>query len=149
MNVVFLTKVRQGRRPARSGCWTPDEAAELTRLYSLQRQRGDASEFAHGTTELDDPQFYLLTGDQAQSCTACVSRLTRDGQPWYVLEDGRGRIVREGGCLRTLVGGIATPSFAGWRTLAALLAYSAQVFMGEGLGPQDVASATECLLAIA
>jgi len=150
MNVVSLAKVREGRRSAVSGCWTSDEAAQLTRLSGLQqRGQGGAVEFAHGTTDYDDPQFYLISGDQAQTCTACVSRLTKDGQPWYVLEDGRGHVIREGGCLRTLVGQIAKRSLAGWRTLTTLLAYSAQAFLGEGLDPQEVVSAAECLLAVA
>jgi hypothetical protein len=149
MNVVSLAKAREGRRSAVSGCWTPDEAAQLTRLYSLQRGQSGAIGFAHGVTDYDDPQFFLISGDQTQTCTACVSRLTKDGQPWYVLEDGRGHIVREGGCLQTLVGQIATRSLTGWRTLTTLLAYSAQAFLGEGLDPQGVVSAAECLLAVA
>ena len=150
MNVVSLAKAREGRRAAVSGCWTPDEAAQLTRLYGLQeRGQGGAVEFAHGMTDYDDPQFYLVSGDQVQTCTACVTRVIKNGLPWYVVEDGRGRLVREGGCLRTLVTQIATRSRAGWRTLTTLLAYSAQAFLGEGLDPQEVVSAAECLLALA
>jgi hypothetical protein len=149
MNVVFLARGRARWRPAIATHWTRDETAELTRLYRSKRDRGDAVGFAYGTTDFDDPQFYVLGADHARPCGACVSRLTRDGRSWYVVEDGQGGIEKEGGCLRTLVGQITRRSLAGWRTLATVFAYSAQAFLGNGFDPQDIASAAECLIAIA
>ena len=149
MNVLFLAEARAKQRSPRSNQWTSNEIAELTRLYRAKSERDGAVCFAVGTTDFDDPQFYVLTDGGDQSCSVCVSRLTRDGRSWYVIEDGNGRIEDEGGCLRTLVARISKQPLTGWRALVPVLAYCAQQFFGAGFDPQDVASAAECLMVIA
>ena len=96
MNVVFLDRARSGKRPVTSNAWTPAETEELTRLYRAKRDLGGAAGFAYGETDHRDPQFYVLSSTDAEPCTACVSRLIRDGRRWYVIEDGRGNVQIEG-----------------------------------------------------
>ena len=103
MSVVFLADARAKRRSPPSNRWAFNEVAELARLYRAKYERGGADGFAHGTTDFGDPQFYVLSDDSDQSCKAYVSRLTKNGRSLYVVEDGKGRIEREGDCLRTLV----------------------------------------------
>ena len=149
MNVVFFAEARGKWRLSRSNQWTSKEIAELTRLYRAKRERGSAVGFAIGTTDFDDPQFYVLTDGGDQACSVCVSRLTRDGRSWYVVEDGRGCIEEEGDCLRTLVAQITKRSLTGWRALVPTLAYCTQQFLSDGADPQSIASVAECLMAIA
>ncbi len=79
--------------PARSfpasGEWSPDELRQLIALF-----RADEN-FAVGTTERGDPQFYLLGPAPEHECVMCVSRLGHT----YVLEDGMGRVIGEAGAL--------------------------------------------------
>jgi hypothetical protein len=104
MNVVFLDAARRKERAARLSAWSPAEMGELTRLYHAKREHGSAAGFAYGETDHRDPPFYVLNSTDAESRTACVSRLIRDSRCWYVIEDGQGNVQVEGGCLRTLVG---------------------------------------------
>jgi hypothetical protein len=104
MNVVFLDCARSGKRSVKSSSWTPAETKELTRLYRAKRDLGGTAGFAYGETDDRNPQFYVLSSTDAQPCTACASRLVRDSQRWYVIEDGQGNIQLEGSCLSVLVG---------------------------------------------
>ena len=122
MNVVFLDRARSGKRPVTSNAWTPAETEELTRLYRAKRDLGGAAGFAYGETDHRDPQFYVLGSTDAEPCTACVSRLIRDDSRWYVIEDGRGNVQIEGGCLRVLVGRLCGYWSSARHTLAAVLA---------------------------
>jgi hypothetical protein len=59
---------------------------------------GRAAGFAVGSTELGDPQLYLLGPAPDHDCILCVSRLGR----LYVLEDGNGKIMAEHDSLAVL-----------------------------------------------
>jgi hypothetical protein len=149
VNVVFLAEARAQRCLPRSNQWTNNEIAELIRLYRAQREQGAAVDFALGITDFEDPQFYVMRDDSGQSCSVCVSRLTRNGQSWYVIENGKGRIEGEGACLRILVAQITKRTLMRWRGVVPILAYFAQQFLGDGAASQDIALAAECLMAIA
>jgi hypothetical protein len=144
MNVVFLAKAWTKRQQAGSNHWTPDEAAQLVRLYNAKRRQGNAASFAYGATDLDDPQFYVLSTDNARSCNACISRLSRDGRSWYVIENGQGGIETEGNCLRTLIAQIT----AGWRPPMAILAFFAQDLLNDGIDAVGIVAAAGCIVGI-
>lgn len=145
MNVVFLDYARTGRRPAKSNAWTPAETEELTRLFRAKRDLGGAEGFAYGETDHRDPQFYVLSSTDAEPCTVCVSRLIRDGRRWYVIEDGRGNVQTEGGCLRVLVGRLCGYWSSMRNTLAAALALLGEQFVCDGPLPTSLAAITDCL----
>src|SRR5262245_29480106 len=88
VNVVSLTVAQRGMRALTLCEWSPDETSELVRFYHLKRDHCGAMGFAYGTTELNDPQFYVLGSSHAQLCTGSVSRLARNDGRWYVIEDG-------------------------------------------------------------
>lgn len=149
MSVIFLDEARALRRMPRSKQWTSSEMAELTHLYRAKREHDGAIDFAIGTTDFEDPQFYVLSGVIDQPCNVCVSRLMKNGRSWYVAEDGSGHIEEEGACLRTLIVQITKRSLKRWHALIPILAYFAQQFLSDGADPQEVAFATKCLMAIA
>lgn len=122
MNVICLATHRMRRRLTRPNTWAPTEAAELVRLYRAKREAGDAVGFAYGETDSDDPQFYVLGGSDVRPCTACVSRLARNGRPWYVIEDGQGTVEFEGTCLRSLIARLCGYLSTVRHTLAAFVA---------------------------
>ena len=148
MNVVFLDCARTRRRPARSNLWISDETEELTRLYRAKRDRGGGAGFAYGETDQRDPQFYVLSSSDAQTCTACVSRLIRDNRRWYVIEDGQGNVQIEGSCLRTLVGRLCGYWSSMRHTLAAALALVGEQFVCDGPLPTSLAAIADCLSAV-
>ena len=148
MSVVLLAEVRAKKFSWRSDGWTVNEVADLTRLYRAKCELDGATDFAQGTTDCGDPQFYVLSDGSNGSCNLSISRLMSDGRPWYVIEDGKGHIEKEGYCLRTLVTKITKRTLARGRTLAAILTFFAQQFLGDGFDPFDIASAAECLMAI-
>ena len=148
MNVVFLDRARSSKRFVRSNAWTPAETEELARLYRAKRDLGGAAGFAYGETDHRDPQFYVLSSTDAEPCTACVSRLIRDGRRWYVIEDGRGNLQTEGGCLRLLVGHLCGYWSSTRHTLAAALALIGEQFACDGLLPASLAAIADCLSAV-
>ncbi len=148
MNVVFLDPARTRKRPAWSNSWTSDETEQLTRLYRATRDHVGAAGFAYGKTDHHDPQFYIVNSD-AQQCTACVSRLNRDGRRWYVIEDGQGRVQKEGSCLRTLVEYVCGYWLSARDTLAAAFAFIGQQWATDAPLAPDLAVVLDCLSAIA
>ena len=148
MNVVFLDRARSRKRLVRSNAWTPAETEELARLYRAKRDLGGAAGFAYGETDHRDPQFYVLSSADAEPCTACVSRLIRDGRRWYVIEDGRGNVQIEGGCLRLLVGRLCGYWSSMRHTLAAALAVIGEQFACDGPLPTSLAAIADCLSAV-
>jgi hypothetical protein len=149
MNVVFLDFARTRKRSARSNSWTPDETEQLTRLFHTTRDHVGAAGFAYGKTDHHDPQFYIVNSSDAQPCTACVSRLNRDGHRWYVIEDGQGLIQKEGSCLRTLVENICGSWHSARDTLAAAFTFIGQQWVTDATFSPDLAVVFDCLSAIA
>jgi hypothetical protein len=103
MTVVDLAAARKQRRSALPGAWQSEEIAELMRLYAKLKRGTEELGYEYGETEQYEPQFYILSAGPAQPCLSCVSRLSRDGRPWYVIEDGSGGLLIEGDCLGILV----------------------------------------------
>ena len=75
-------------------------AAELRQLVGALAPppSGGARAWDVGTTEIGDPQFYLLGPPPDHECILCVSRLDRV----YVLEDGCGKVLYEDSSLTVL-----------------------------------------------
>ena len=109
---------------------------------------GGAAGFAYGETDHHDPQFYVLSRTEAEPCTACVSRLTRDGRRWFVIEDGQGNVQTEGGCLRVLVRHLCGYWSSMRHTLAAALALIGEQFACDGPLPTSLAAIADCLSAV-
>jgi hypothetical protein len=103
MRVVDLAAARKQRRSALLRAWQPEEIAELMRLHAELKRGTEGLGYEYGETEQCEPQFYILSAGPAKHCLSCVSRLSRDGRPWYVIEDGFGGLLIEGDCLGTLV----------------------------------------------
>lgn len=78
--------------PERSPCWRQDELQQLMLLHSACETRRKGVSWDTGTTELGDPQFYLIGEAPELDCILCVTRIGR----LYVLEDGAGAFVAEG-----------------------------------------------------
>ena len=148
MNVVFLDRARSRKRSVTSNAWTPAETEELARLYRAKRDLGGAAGCAYGETDHRDPQFYVLSSTDAEPCTACVSRLIRDGRRWYVIEDGRGNVQTEGGCLRLLVGHLCGYWSSMRHTLAAALALIGEQFACDAPFSENLVSIVDRLSAV-
>ena len=103
MTVVDLAAARQQRRSALPRDWQPEEIAELMRLYAELKGGPKELGYEYGETEQCEPQFYILSAGPAERCLSCVSRLSTDGRPWYVIEDGSGGLLTEGDCLDILI----------------------------------------------
>jgi hypothetical protein len=103
VTVVHLAAVRKQRQSALSHFWQPEEIAELMRLYASLKRGGKGADYEYGETERHEPQFYVLNADLAQPCLSCVSRISKDSRPWYVVEDGSGGLLAEGDCLGVIV----------------------------------------------
>jgi hypothetical protein len=113
MTVVNLEAVRDKRRSELPHCWQPEETAELMRLYAVLVERSNAKGYEYGETENHEPQFYAFGPAQTQNCVICVSRISKDGQTWYVIEDGLGGLFAEGYGLGALV----TYASGRWRSV--------------------------------
>jgi hypothetical protein len=103
MTVVDLAAARKLRRSALPGAWQPEEIAELMRLYAELKRGTEGLGYEYGETEQCEPQFYILSAGPAEHCLSCVSRLSRDGRAWYVIQDGSGGLLTEGDCLGILI----------------------------------------------
>jgi hypothetical protein len=108
MTILYLADFRRHagqrhaqRRPAAG--WRRAEMAELYRLFAVLRSRRNAASVELDSTELGDPQFYVLGGAPDHACLAFVSRLSRGAGPWYVAQDGSGNIVGEGRTLGAVI----------------------------------------------
>ena len=123
MTVVRFEAARRHPRATLPGCWQPSEMAALMRLYETLQARGGASGFECGETERCEPQFYVLGADLGP-CIACVSRVSKDGRPWYLLENGSGGLLGEGHDLGALVGDVGQC----WRSLVGRLFLVAPMF---------------------
>jgi len=73
------------------GAWRACELDRFVRAFAVELERGDASGWDTGATEIGDPQFYLIGPPPEHDCILCVSRLGK----LYVLEDGAGHLVFE------------------------------------------------------
>jgi hypothetical protein len=149
MNVVVLDVARRKVQAATLNAWSPAEMGELTRLYHAKREHGGAAGFAYGETDQRDPQFYVLNSTDAESCTACVSRLIRDSRRWYVIEDGEGKVQVEGGCLRTLVGRLCGYWSSMRHTLAAALTLVGQQYASDGAFSETLVACMDSLSGMA
>ena len=103
MTVVHFGSARDKMRWKLRQCWQSEETAELMRLYAVLNGRSVVTSYEYGETERREPQFYLISADPAEDCIRCVSRILKDGRPWYVIEDGLGGLLAEGCSLSILV----------------------------------------------
>jgi hypothetical protein len=103
MTVVHFGSARDKMRWKLPQCWQSEETAELMRLYAVLNERSVVTSYEYGETERREPQFYLISADPAEDCIRCVSRILKDGRPWYVIEDGFGGLLAEGCSLSILV----------------------------------------------
>jgi hypothetical protein len=113
MPVISLDTFRRDRPPApqpRNCSWQPGEFAELVRLFMAMRERDSAESYEFGLTERGDPQFYVLGKDAEQPCLCAVSRLCQRAQSWYVVENGNGRLLSDGCCLRDMINDVVERS---------------------------------------
>ena len=107
MTVVELLAARRNKLRRRApGGWQPGEIAELMKLYAVLNDCDVTIGYEFGNTESREPQFYVLAADQ--NCISCVSRISKDSRPWYVVEDGLGGLLAEGYSLDILVSHLRT-----------------------------------------
>jgi hypothetical protein len=86
MTIVALTSRSQELRG-----WQQAELQQLIGVFAAYSATGSAREWATGTTELSDPQFFILGDDPEQDCLLAVARVGRI----YVLENGTGAVLAE------------------------------------------------------
>lgn len=86
MTIVALTSRSQELRG-----WQQVELQQLIGVFAAFSAAGSAREWATGTTELSDPQFFILGDDPEHDCLLAVARVGRV----YVLEDGAGAVLAE------------------------------------------------------
>jgi hypothetical protein len=100
MNVIaFIPKA--SRSPS---MWRADELNVIMEAVAPALDDGTAAGWDIGTTEIGDPQFYVLGPPPGEDCILCVSRLGRR----YVLENGAGRVASEHERLSLLAGHVRT-----------------------------------------
>jgi hypothetical protein len=87
MNVIALP-----RAAGRLRFWTAPELERLVGLYKTYARDADATCWDVGSTEQDDPQFYVIGPAPECDCLVAVSRVGRI----YVAEDGAGHVLAEG-----------------------------------------------------
>lgn len=71
--------------------WQPIELQQMAGTAVVPTEASEAGGWVAGTTEVGDPQLYLVGPAPEHDCILCVSRLGR----LYVLEDGAGRLLFE------------------------------------------------------
>jgi hypothetical protein len=91
--IMFPPKVPRDGNP-----WPAAELKEIVETLAPHLSRGEAGGWDVGTTEIGDPQFYLLAPPPDDECILCISRLGRV----YVLEDGAGQVLFEHNSLLVL-----------------------------------------------
>jgi hypothetical protein len=105
MNVIAFPQRRQEflSTAERRRSWSHDELQQLLALSASLASRSDTvgggATWDVGTTEDGDPQFYQLGTTLEAPCAFCISRIGC----LYVLEDGNGGVIAEGGQLRPLI----------------------------------------------
>ena len=124
MTVTDFGSARDKMRRKLPQCWQSEETAELMRLYAVLNGRSVVTSYEYGETERREPQFYLISADPAEDCIRCVSRILKDGRPWYVIEDGLGGLLAEGCSLSILV----SHASRCWRSLRGHLVAVASFF---------------------
>jgi hypothetical protein len=77
----------RGNRPH----WRPAEVAQIVEAVAPRRGTELAGRWEVGTTEIGEPQFYLLGPPPDEECVLCISRLGH----LYVLENGAGQVLFE------------------------------------------------------
>jgi hypothetical protein len=82
--------------------WRSVEVEDLMRLYAEFRLRQYAARWEGGTTELGDPQFYVIGRPPDEDCLCAVTRLGGE-ELLYVGENGAGVVIEEQASLRRLV----------------------------------------------
>lgn len=134
MTVIRLKMHEEGA----SGRWRKDELRELEGIFAAFVHEGDAAEYAIGTTECDDPQFYVFAPGPDSECVLCVSRIGRD----YLIEDGAGGLIAKVSDLGQLADQrahilgrrhrtIVPKGVAAWLTVRATVEEKMEVVMGE------------------
>lgn len=103
--------------------WQANETQEIVRACAETLASGKASGWETGSTEIGDPQLYLLGPLPDHDCILCISRLGR----LYVLEDGSGKVLFEHGNLVLLTDAMRT---ALHRKKAAIVARLALIWCG-------------------
>jgi hypothetical protein len=91
--IMFPPKVPRDGNP-----WPAAELKEIVETLAPHLSHGEAGGWDVGTTEIGDPQFYLLGSPPHDECILCISRLGRV----YVLEDGAGQVLFEHNSLLVL-----------------------------------------------
>lgn len=88
-----MTNVVRFLRPAELGGrgWQSTELQQVVQTCAASIAAGEASGWEIGTTELGDPQVYLVGPPPDYDCILCISRLGRR----YLIEDGNGNVVFE------------------------------------------------------
>src|SRR5262245_50700223 len=84
--IAFARKEEHG-----AGVWRSCELNHIVGSFAPELLSGEAIGWETGTTEMGDPQFYLIGPPPEHECIMCVSRLGR----LYVLEDGNGHVLFE------------------------------------------------------
>ena len=84
--------------PNAASSWSAHELATLLSIYGAMAERGHASAWAVGATELGDPQFYVLGTGSDGDCATAISRVDRI----YVREDGVGQVLDESASLEAV-----------------------------------------------
>jgi hypothetical protein len=82
--IVFPPKTEGG-----ANGWTVEERNQLEALYAARTNCGEVSECAFETTEIGEPQFFLLGPAPRCDCVLSISRVS--GR--YVVEDGSGGFI--------------------------------------------------------
>jgi hypothetical protein len=86
MNVVEFPQAERCPRG-----WQASEVNAVVGACAGSIAAGDASGYETGSTELGDPQLYVIGPAPDYDCILCISRLGR----LYVLEDGAGTVLFE------------------------------------------------------
>jgi len=82
------------------GAWQASELSTMQGTFTAELVSGEASGWHTASTEVGDPQFYLLGSPPDEDCILSISRIGRV----YILEDGAGHVVCEHASLERLTG---------------------------------------------
>ena len=87
-----MTVIAFAPRPLQQdGAWQASELNRMHGTFAAELASGEASGWHAASTEVGDPQFYLLGPPPDEDCILSISRIGRV----YILEDGAGHIVCE------------------------------------------------------